>query len=150
MLNYGGDLEIQDEEDGTPLIRAVDYGQTAVVRLLLQRGGNPKALDAYDRTIIQIAAETDQIGILEILFEKLTGIDINAQGTGGRTALLNAVYNKCYSNIKILLANGARTDLRDHTYRSPLDLARQAVNPYFISLFTELRNQGSTRDEFRG
>ena len=78
MLDYGGDLEIRDEKGSTPLIRAVDYGQTAIVRLLLQRGANPKALDASKRTIIQIAAETDQVGILEILFEKPTGIDINA------------------------------------------------------------------------
>lgn len=153
LLDHGADPEIQEgpnNASGTPLNRAIDNGHTAIVNLLLQRGANPKVLDAYDRTIIHSAAVNGQDEILKILFEKSTGVDINAQGTNGRTALHDAAYFGYCSTIKILFANGARTDIRDNAERSPLGVATDMNKISALSLLAELRKQESARDESRG
>ena len=153
LLDHGADSEIQEGPDcksGTPLNRAIDYGYAAIVRLLLQRGANPRVLDTYDRTIIHSAGVNGQDEILRILFEKPTGVEINAQGTNGRTVLHDAAYfNRC-STIKILFEHGARTDIHDNAGRSPLGVAKDMNNLAALTLLTNLRKQESARDESEG
>lgn len=153
LLDHGADTELQegaDKASGTPLNRAIDYGYTAIVRLLLQRGANPKVLDAYNRTIIHSAAVNGQDEILKILLENPIGVDINAQGINGRTALHDAAYFDYCSTIKILAANGARTDIHDNAERSPLGVAKDMNNLSALSLLTELRKQESVREKPQG
>ena len=88
--------------------------------------------------------------ILKILIENTTGVDINAQGTNGRTALHDAAYFDYCSTIKILFENGARTDIHDNADRSPLGVAKDMNNHYALSLLTQLRKRESARDESRG
>ncbi|KAI4234159.1 MAG: hypothetical protein LQ349_003966 [Xanthoria aureola] len=149
LLDHGADPEIQEGPNhatGTPLNRAIDYGHLAVVRLLLQRGANPRVLDTYNRTIIHSAAVNGQDETLRVLFEKPTGVDINAQGTNGRTALHDAAYFNYCSTITILFEHGARTDIHDGADRSPLGVAKDMNNLEALELLRKLRNQETTRD----
>ena len=153
LLDHGANPEIQEGADfksGTPLNRAIDNGYAAVVRLLLQRGANPRVLDAYDRTIIHSAGVNGQDEILRILFEKPTGVDINAQGNNGRTALHDAAYFDLCSTIKILFEYGARTDILDNAHRSPLGVAKDMNNLAALTLLTNLRKHERARDESEG
>ena len=153
LLDHGADPEIQEGADGasgTPLNRAIDYGYVNVVRLLLQRGANPKVLDIYNRTIIHSAAVNGRDEILCVLFEKSTGVDVNAQGTNGRTALHDAAYFNFCSTIRILFENGARTDVHDDMDRSPLGVAKDNNNLDALSLLTKYRKEESHRDESIG
>ena len=149
LLDHGADTEIQEgtnKASGTPLKRAIDEGHTTVVQLLMQRGANPKVLDIFDRTIIHSAAVNGQDEVLRIIFEKPRGIDVNAQGTNGRTALHNAAYHDFCSTIEILFTNGARTDIHDKAGNSPLRLAREVNNLSALSLLAELRKREQVRD----
>ncbi|KAL8670789.1 MAG: hypothetical protein Q9168_004687 [Polycauliona sp. 1 TL-2023] len=149
LLDHGADPEIQEgpnHASGTPLNRAIDYGYLTVVQLLLQRGANPKVLDTYDRTIIHSAAVNGQNEILRTLFEKPIGVDINAQGNNGRTALHDAAYFNYSETIQILVDNGARTDIHDGADRSPLGVAKDMNNLEALELLRKLRRQESTRD----
>lgn len=153
LLDHGADPEIQEGADnasGTPLNRAIDYGHAAVLRLLLQRRANPKVLDIYSRTVVHSAAVNGQDEILRILFEKPTGVDINAQGTNGRTALHDAAYFEYCETIKILFENGARTDIHDGAGRSPLGVAKDMNNLDALELLTKLRKRESASDESIG
>ncbi len=153
LLDHGADPEIQegvDNASGTPLNRAIDYGHAAVVRLLLQRGANPRVFDIYNRTVVHSAAVNGQDEILRILFEKPTGVDINAQGTNGRTALHDAAYFEYCETIKILFENGARTDIHDGAGRSPLGVAKDMNNLDALELLSKLRKRESTSDESMG
>ena len=153
LLDHGADPEIQEGADGgsgTPLKRAIDNGHVSVVRLLLQRGADPKVLDIYKRTIIHSAAVNGQDEILRVLFEKPTGVDVNAQGTNGRTALHDAAYFNLCSTISVLFENGARTDIHDENNRSPLGVAKDNDNFDALSLLTKFRKVESHRDESFG
>ncbi|KAL8680364.1 MAG: hypothetical protein Q9186_003443 [Xanthomendoza sp. 1 TL-2023] len=149
LLDRGADPEIQEGPNhagGTPLNRAIDYGHLAVVKLLLERGANAKVLDTYNRTIVHSAAVNGQNEILRVLFEKPTGIDVNAQGTNGRTALHDAAYFDYCETIRILFENGASTHIHDGADRSPLGVAKDMNNLAALELLRKLRNQESTRD----
>ncbi|KAL8852429.1 MAG: hypothetical protein Q9221_002659 [Calogaya cf. arnoldii] len=149
LLDHGADPEIQEgpnSASGTALNRAIDYGHLAIVRLLLQRGANPRVLDTYNRTIIHSAAVNGQDEILRALFEKPTGVDVNAQGTNGRTALHDAAYFNYCSTITILVENGALTDIHDGADRSPVGVAKDMNNLEALELLRKYRNQESTRD----
>ena len=153
LLDYGADPEIQEGADsasGAPINRAIDYGHASVVRLLLERGANPKVLDVYNRTIIHSAAVNGQDEILRILFEKSVDVDINAQGTNGRTALHDAAYFNYTSTISILFENGARTDVYDGEEHSPLGVARYRGNLEALSLLTKLREEERRHGESIG
>ncbi|MCJ1280649.1 hypothetical protein MMC21_008478 [Puttea exsequens] len=153
LLDHKADPEIQEgphRASGTPLNRAIDNGYTSIVRLLLQRGANAKVVDTYNRTIIHSAAVNGRTEILKILFEADYGIDINAQGTNGRTALHDAAYFDYCPTIEILFDNGARTDIHDHADCSPLGVARNQNNLDALRLLTKLRKQEESRDETDG
>ncbi|KAL9602547.1 MAG: hypothetical protein Q9179_002498 [Wetmoreana sp. 5 TL-2023] len=149
LLDHGADPEIQEypkHGSGTPLNRAIDYGHVGVVKVLLQRGANPRVVDAYNKTIIHSAAVNGRNEVLRILFERPTGIDINQQGTNGRTALHDAAYFNYCETIKLLFENGARTDIHDGANRSALGVAKDMNNLEALELLRKLRNQESTRD----
>ncbi|KAL8960007.1 MAG: hypothetical protein Q9193_003220, partial [Seirophora villosa] len=148
LLDHGADPEIQEGEQqlgGTPLNRAIDNGFAAVVKLLLHRGANAKVLDVFNRTIIHSAAVNGQNEILRVLFDRPTGVDINAQGTNGRTALHDAAYFNYCETIQILFEHGARTDIHDGADRSPLGVARDMNNLEALELLRKLRKQEAAR-----
>ena len=153
LLDHGADTELQEGADrasGTPLNRAIDEGKTDVVHLLLDRGANPRLFDIYNRTIVHSAGVNGQDDALRILFEKPRGVDINAQGTNGRTALHDAAYFDYQSTIQILFDNGARTDIHDNANRSPLGVAKDNNNLEALNLLSRLRRQGQHQDETTG
>jgi len=153
LLDHGADTDLQDGVDragGTALNRAIDYGYTSIVRVLLDRGANPKVIDKDQRTIVHSAAVNGKDEVLRVLFERSTGVDINAQGTNGRTAMHDAAFFNFCSTIKILFSNGAKTDIRDNADRSPLGVARDRNNLSAVELLTKLQNQESARDQSMG
>ena len=153
LLDHNADPDIQEghtQSSGTPLNRAIDYGYVSIVRLLLQRGANAKVLDIFNRTIIHSAAVNGRDKVLKVLFEADCGVDVNAQGTNGRTALHDAAYFNYCSTIEILFANGARTDIHDNGNRSPLGVAKDQSNLDALTLLTRLRKEEKLRDENEG
>ena len=87
---------------------------------------------------------------LNVIFEKPTGVDINAQGDNGRTALHDAAYFNLCSTIRVLFENGARTDIHDNAGQSPLGVATSMNNLDALSLLTKLRKQEYAREESEG
>ncbi|KAL8796487.1 MAG: hypothetical protein Q9195_001161 [Heterodermia aff. obscurata] len=150
LLDHNADPDLQDGHGGTPLNRAIDHGYVSIVRLLLQRGANKKVLDNFNRTIIHSAAINRRDKALKVLFEADYDVDINTQGTNGRTALHDAAYYNYCSTIEILFANGARTDIHDNGNRSPLGVAKDQNNLEALTLLTKLRKQEILRDENEG
>lgn len=86
-----------------PLHQAAEYGQAAIVRLLLARGADPNAPDKQGATPLDRAARA---GITEVVTLMLDGGAV-IQGAG-RSALFSTLSGEnCAATIRLLLARGA-------------------------------------------
>ena len=133
-LDRGGDGNLG--VGTTPLLRAARGGDVAVIRLLLEKGANPKAATRNGVTGIMLAAnvnakeedmtgrsktEKDAIETVRVLLA--AGTDVNAKETQGRTALHGAAQWGMTELAKFLAANGADVNALDRRGLSPLDYA---------------------------
>jgi ankyrin repeat protein len=120
----------------TPLIRAAKAGDTAVIRLLLDRGANVKAATANGVNAVMMAAnvgtreedmtgrsKTQQNAIDSINLLLATGADINGSDTTGRTALHGAALWGLTDVVRLLHQKGANINQLDKRGYSPLDTA---------------------------
>jgi ankyrin repeat protein len=126
LVEAGVHVDILDGHAGTPLMRAVDYGNTKTVNRLIKLGANPLHKDFLNRGILHSAAINGQYGTLKYLLEANLDLDINAQGKDGRTPLHDAVRLSFPHCTKVLLDHGACVDIPDCSGMSPFEIAVQA------------------------
>jgi ankyrin repeat protein len=133
-LDRGGDGVLGNGT--TPLLRAAKAGDTAVIKLLLEKGANPKATTNNLVNGVMMAAnvaareedmtgrnktQKDAIETIELLLA--SGVDVNAQDTQGRTAAHGAALWGLTDVVKFLHQSGAKLDLKDKRGFSSLDTA---------------------------
>jgi ankyrin repeat protein len=113
-----------DEEGATAFLRASQSGDLELMRLLLEHGADPRLYTKLGVTPLAAAAG---IGWVEgITSERSTGqtveavrmllelgIDPNYQADTGRTALHGAAHKGATEVVRVLVAAGARMDIRD-------------------------------------
>ena len=129
----------------TPLHLAATFGWRPVMECFLANGANIEEVTApvapiihdlaapedapytYSQTPLMIAAREGSVETAALLVER--GADIHARDSNRATALHVAASPWWRENVElleILLAAGAKRDVRDKRGRIPLDLARQA------------------------
>ena len=133
-LDRGGDGVLGSGT--TPLLRAAKAGDTAVIKLLLDKGANPKATTNNGVNGVMMAAnvatreedmtgrnktQKDAIETIKLLLA--AGVDMNAQDTQGRAAAHGAALWGLTDVVKFLHQNGAKLDLKDKRGFSSLDTA---------------------------
>ncbi|MDR2216230.1 MAG: ankyrin repeat domain-containing protein, partial [Nevskiaceae bacterium] len=113
-----------DEDGATAFLRASQSGDVPLMKLLLERGADPHINTELGVTPLAVAAG---IGWVEGVTQEWStaqtveavklllslGIDPNFQAETGRTALHGAAHKGATEVAKILVAAGARLDLRD-------------------------------------
>ena len=120
----------------TPLLRAAKAGDTPVVKLLLEKGANPKAVTRNGVNALMMAAnvaarEEDRTGrsktqkdaIETITLLLAAGVDINATDTQGRTAMHGSALWGFTDVVRFLHKNGAKLDVEDKRRYTPLEAA---------------------------
>ena len=120
----------------TPLLRAAKAGDSPVVKLLLDKGANPKAVTRNGVNGIMMAAnvaarEEDRTGrsktqkdaIETITLLLAAGTDINGTDTQGRTAAHGAALWGLTDVVRFLHKNGAKLDVEDRRRFTPLEAA---------------------------
>lgn len=115
LLNAGGDVNENNDVmwfGRTPLQRAVEDGNLAMMDLLLKLGANVDAPAARTggATALQIAAISGKLGLAKKLID--LGASVNAPGAcyeGGRTALEGAAENGRIDMLQFLLLEGTDT-----------------------------------------
>jgi ankyrin repeat protein len=120
----------------TPLLRAAKAGDVAAMRLLLEKGADPKLATSAGVNPLMIAAgvgtkeedttgrsktEPDAIKAISLLLD--AGLDINAADNTGRTALHGAALQGSDQVVRFLAARGATLDVKDKRGFTPLDVA---------------------------
>lgn len=113
-----------DENGATAFLRASQSGDIELMRLLLEYGADPHIYTELGVTPLAVAAgigwvegitfewSTEQtVEAVKLLLE--LGIDPNYQADTGRVALHGAAHKGATEVVKILVAAGARMDIRD-------------------------------------
>jgi ankyrin repeat protein len=113
-----------DEEGATAFLRASQSGDLELMKLLLQYGADPHINTTLNVTPLAVAAgigwvegvttewsEEQTLEAVKFLLE--LGIDPNLQADTGRVALHGAAHKGATEVVKLLVAAGARMDVRD-------------------------------------
>jgi ankyrin repeat protein len=113
-----------DEEGATAFLRASQSGDVELMRLLLTHGADPKINTKLGVTPLAAAAgigwvegitsehsPEETVEAVKMLLE--LGIDPNYQADTGRTALHGAAHKGATEVVRVLVAAGARMDIRD-------------------------------------
>ncbi|VUC26129.1 unnamed protein product [Clonostachys rosea] len=118
--------------DRTPLHIASSYGNPRLVKLLLDHGANPMAIDKFGRTPLGYTAAPDHYfsrtrqtagreGYVETVQVHLEyGTDVLYRETGNFTAFHSAVRFGYCDVVELLAANGADVNTRDRRGHTPL------------------------------
>ena len=107
-----------------PLGLAAFFGHEEVVRLLLERGADPRLVARNDRlqvTALHAAAAANHAEIARMVVE--AGTPVNATQPGGSTALHAAAQNGNLELVRFLIDHGADRDAQLDDGRTPRDLA---------------------------
>ena len=113
LLDQGAKIDERDTRGCTPLYRAVEAGNKALVEQLLARGAKP-SLDAFlksGNTPLHAAAQKGRDEIIELLLAK--GAKINTPNRIGQTPLMLAAWGRFPETTDFLLARGADVSRAD-------------------------------------
>lgn len=114
-----------NEEGATAFLRASQSGDVPLMKLLLDHGADPKLNTDLGVTPLAVAAGIGWVeGVTTEWSPEQTqeavkllldlGVDPNFQADTGRTALHGAAHKGATEVVKMLVAAGARTDVRDY------------------------------------
>lgn len=134
VLHGSVNTEEPDEQGFTPLLWAAREGRASMVRLLLERGADPNHNDQWMHANAgHKAAFWGRAEVMALLVSH--GLDVNARGGyNGYTALHDAVARGHVDVVRVLIRAKARTDIRGHDGKCPIDLATAAKNVALVRL----------------
>jgi uncharacterized protein len=124
----GTDIDALDRKGRTPLFYAVRDGDLKIAAALIQHGANVNAQDKDLETPLHFAAREYQSEAAELLLQN--GANVDAQDVQGNSPLFRAVFDSRGRDqvIGVLLAAGAKKDLKNRHGVSPEDLAKSIAN----------------------
>lgn len=136
-----------DERGQTPLMYAALTGSVEAMRLLIDRGADVNAQNAYGSTALMWSlAEPAKV---RLLLDH--GADVNLIARSGRTALIVAGFtNPSAEVVRLLLAKGAKTAVMDSRHVTPLNAATFGNDTATIRLLLEAGADMDTPDTFIG
>ena len=139
LLQLGASANgLEQVSTGEPLRIASRNDDTAMVSMLLQGGANADHTDRYGQNLLHSVVCVSSADIVDLFIRH--GADVNRQcQVSGRhtTPLMNTVrYRKTESPeiIRLLLAAGARPDVRDAAGKTALDYAREKGHTTTVKL----------------
>ncbi|OGM42532.1 ankyrin repeat-containing protein [Aspergillus bombycis] len=152
LLAAGGDIETTDLADHillmfaaprsdnrknrsghTPLIAAIEAGNEAMVRLLLDAGADPNH-HTDDYAPLTSAIRAHSMSIFTMLLDKVS--DLNHADGRGETPLMHAA--KWHNGMaELLLERGARWDVENRNGETAMSIASQHANEPLLRLLLE-------------
>lgn len=126
LLRRGDNPNFADSTGRTPLDYAAAFGNTAMLKLLLDGGARVDYRDKFGSTALHWAAERGQNEAIKMLLAAKAPVDaINRQGI---TPLMLAAGNDRADAVKLLLKAGADASKQDFTGRDAASWARGKTN----------------------
>jgi ankyrin repeat protein len=127
LLERGVDVNARDKDHQTPLLLAVRYDRSDLVRFLLEHGADPNLDDGGGKTPLHILSGyrvfnyhcADYILVVaQLLLER--GADVNARDKDHETPLLLAVRYESSDLVRLLLEHGANPNMDNNEGNTPL------------------------------
>ncbi|XP_064278378.1 ankyrin repeat domain-containing protein 26 isoform X3 [Passer domesticus] len=111
-------LNLFDNDNRSPLMKAVQCQQEKCVAILLEHGADPNLADADGNTALHLAVLSGSTAVAGLLLQHDAHID--AQNKEGCTPLILAVSEHHEEIMEFLLKKGADVHARDQCERTPL------------------------------
>jgi ankyrin repeat protein len=110
LVERGANVNLTGKTGRTPLfVAAMSDGSAPIVKLLVSKGADLKAKDAFGNTTALAAAVGNDLDTLRLTLD--AGVDVNAAGVTGMTPLIVASYHSNVEAVKLLLAKGAQVNV---------------------------------------
>jgi ankyrin repeat protein len=139
--------DLADNHAITPLMYAAEIGSVDAMRLLLDRGADVNAQNAFGSTALMWSVS--DAAKVRLLLDH--GAQVNTAANSGRTALIIAAFtNPSAEVVRLLLAKGAKVDVMDRRHVTPLNAATFANDTATVRLLLEAGADLETPDTFIG
>ncbi|KAL9037535.1 MAG: hypothetical protein Q9180_003663 [Flavoplaca navasiana] len=130
LLDYGANINSEDERGRTALLTASRIGNLDLVHLLLDRGLDQDAQDQHGDTALHCAVLGSHKSCVLALLDH--GADINSKDYRGTTALhLASIYGDLHL-LNVLLARGSNVDAKTRWGNTPLIMAAKSLHEHCI------------------
>ena len=147
LLDQKASANVADNRGITPLMYAAEIGSVDAMRLLIERGAEVNAQNAFGSTALMWSA-ADPVKV-RLLLEH--GAEVNAAARSGRTALIVAGFtNPSAEVVRLLLAKGAKVDVQDARHVTPLNAATFGNDTETVRLLLAAGADFETADTFIG
>lgn len=107
-----------------------------IIRLLIERGADVKAVNDLQETPLHWAAEHGYLETARLLLE--SGADINATNSEGETPLIIATHRQHGPVVELLLKQGAAQTAVDNRLKTAEDWAHEAHDKSISAIFQRL------------
>jgi ankyrin repeat protein len=139
--------DLADDHGITPLMYAAEIGSVDAMHLLLDRGADVNAQNAFGSTALMWSVS--DAAKIRLLLDH--GAQVNTAANSGRTALIIAAFTNPSSEVvRLLLAKGARVGVMDRRHVTPLNAATFGNDTATVRLLLEAGADLETPDTFIG
>lgn len=147
FLREKGSAAIADDRGITPLMYAAEIGSLDAMRMLIERGADVNAQNAFGSTALMWSvADPAKVHLLVD-----HGANVNLVARSGRTALIVAAFtNPSAEVVRLLLAKGAKVAVMDQRHVTPLNAATFGNDTETVRLLLEAGADINTPDTFIG
>ena len=120
LVSAGADLDHEDDDGNTIMLRHAALSNTKALRVLLNKGADLHKTDRQGKTCLQLAARYCIIDMMQLLIDE--GADVEASSMSSAPPLLQAckAVRERSAGLKLLLENGADPNRVDSRGRTPL------------------------------
>jgi ankyrin repeat protein len=147
LVDQNAGAKVADNHGITPLMYAAEVGSVDAMRLLLDRGADANAQNAFGSTALMWSvSDTAKV---RLLLDH--GAQVNTVARSGRTALIIAAFtNPSAEVVRLLLAKGAKVDVMDRRHVTPLNAATFGNDTATVRLLLGAGADIDTPDTFIG
>jgi hypothetical protein len=135
LIYYDANVNLTDNKENTALIVAAYYGNTEMVKLLIDNHSTLEKQDLKGFTALHCAAQNGNLDIADLLVTK--GANIEQKNMPGYSALSVAVLNNNTKLTKYFIDSGADVNSRVSYSTRPLNIAKKNENDTIIGLLKD-------------